>query len=162
MAEPIDKKTLLLRFLDRGMAMVHVDSRQDGVQVPKHLADDGHVALNLSWRFPDAGMVVDDAGVRATLHFAGTPFTTILPWRAVFAVYSHATGEGFAWPEHVPADVAQSMLEKTAERKKPRLSAVRPTPMMELSVVPPEEAQVPEVVPPSVPQASRAHLRLIK
>jgi len=146
MAAPLDKKTLLCKFLERGMAMIHLDARASGVRVPRHLEQDPHVALNLSWRFPSAVMVVDDAGVQATLHFSGTPFTVVAPWSAIFAVYSHASGEGFAWPEDVPADVA--LLSPPRSRAKPQLAAVS------------TEVIVEEVAPR--PPPARGHLRLVK
>ncbi len=71
MAAALDKKSLLNKFLERGMAMIHLDARVPGVRVPRHLATDPHVALNLSWRFPSAGLTIDDTGVHATLHRLG-------------------------------------------------------------------------------------------
>lgn len=152
MNEPADKKGVLLRFLERGMAMVHIDPRRELVVLPDHLLKDAHVCLNLSWRFPDANMTVDEFGVRARLHFGGTPYVTALPWPSIFAISSYVTGEGFAWQGDIPEEVVRSLAEQAAQkRKRPRLSPV-----------PSDDDLPPESPPHHDPPPPRSHLRLVK
>jgi hypothetical protein len=75
-------------------------------------------------------------------------------------VYSHASGEGFAWPEDVPPDVAEEALTRNTPRQKPRLAAVT----VEMPAV--AEASVRRHIgplpDPPRPPAGRGHLRLVK
>src|SRR5262249_3037006 len=98
------KRQILLAYLERGIAMLHLDARRPGVRVPQQYAHDPHLRLNLSYRYQIADLEIDDAGVQATLSFSGRPFQCILPWKAIFGFTSQATGDGQVWPEDLPID----------------------------------------------------------
>lgn len=80
------KREHLADLLDHGKVQVRLDPRRPGVAVPERFADDPVLALNLSWRFPQTNMVLNDRGVAATLRFGGVPFRCQIPWSAIWAV----------------------------------------------------------------------------
>src|SRR6266481_798123 len=73
------KKQTLLQYLQRGVAMVHLDARRPGVVVPPQYARDAHLRLNLSYRYSIPDLEVFDDRIQATLSFGGRPFRCILP-----------------------------------------------------------------------------------
>src|SRR5437764_2014322 len=64
-----DKKHVLLAFLERGVAMVHLDARRPGVSVPAQHAGEAHLRLNLSHRYGIHDFDVSDQRIQATLSF---------------------------------------------------------------------------------------------
>ena len=101
------KKEVLLAFLDKGVAMVHLDARRPGVVVPAAHAQDAHLRLNLSYRYGIHDLEITDERVRATLSFGGRPFRCVLPWTAVFGVTSSVSRDGqVVWlaPADIPVD----------------------------------------------------------
>ena len=106
------KKQTLLAFLQRGVAMLHLDARRPGVVVPPQYAHEAHLRLNLSYRYSIADLIVDDGHVQATLSFGGTPFQCQLPWPAIFGITSHESGDGQVWPEDLPVEVMQTLSER--------------------------------------------------
>jgi stringent starvation protein B len=115
-----EKTQTLLAFLSRGVAMVHLDARQEGVSVPDQFKSDAHLRLNLSYRYGLSDFEVGDEAISATLSFGGRPFYCVLPWDAVFAVTSSGTAEGQVWPEDLPTDAARAFAAAAAEQPKPR------------------------------------------
>jgi stringent starvation protein B len=114
MARVPDKRQTLLYFLERGVAMVHLDARKSGVVVPSQYAQEPHLRLNLSYRYNIPDLVANEHHVQATLSFGGRPFRCLLPWESIFGVTSHA-GEGQVWPEDLPGEV----MEGIATRREP-------------------------------------------
>jgi len=119
-----EKKQILLAFLKRGVAMVHLDARQPEVSVPEQFRTDAHLRLNLSYRYGIPDFEVGDESVTATLSFGGHPFHCVLPWNAVFAVTSSGTGEGQVWPEDLPTEAARGFVQQQQPRPRPQLAAV--------------------------------------
>lgn len=117
------KKQTLLGYLERGVAMLHLDARRPGVIVPPQYAQDPHLRLNLSYRFQIHDLEIDDARVQATLSFGGRPFQCIVPWAAIFGITSQATGDGQVWPEDLPVEVVESA-DEPEQRRRPALAAV--------------------------------------
>lgn len=105
---PASKRDALLALLDRGMVMMHLDARREGVSVPQHLAREAHLRLNLSYRFLLDDLLIDDAGVAATLSFGGQPRHCRVPWLALFAVTRAGTEEGWLWPNDLPPELLQT------------------------------------------------------
>lgn len=118
----LSKRDMLLSFLDRGVAMIHLDARFSGVSVPAQFAQDPHLRLNLSYRYHIPDLEIGGERVQATLSFGGRPFRCVVPWEAIFAVTSSVTGEGQVWPEDMPAEVAQQAEHQKQHR--PSLAAV--------------------------------------
>jgi len=101
-----EKKERLLAALDRGMVMVHLDSRRPGVVVPANLARMAHLHLNLSYNFPGRDLTVDGWGIRSTLSFSGEKFKVSIPWSALFGICSHVSHEEWLFPDDLPAELA--------------------------------------------------------
>lgn len=113
MGRPPDKKQTLLGYLSRGVAMVHLDARRDGVVVPPQYAQEAHLRLNLSYRYAIPDLDISDQRVQATLSFGGRPFRCILPWKSIFGITCQASGDGQVWPEDLPSEV-----KETADRRR--------------------------------------------
>jgi stringent starvation protein B len=103
------KREALLSFLDKGMTMIHLDARREGVIVPKHFVGQQDLRLNLSYRFAGSAMDVGDEKVEATLTFGGAPFRVVIPFSTVYALTSHVTGAGLVFPESLPDDVLAAL-----------------------------------------------------
>ena len=134
------KRDTLESFLAEGMVLVQLDSRLEEVCVPDHLRDDPTLRLNISGRF-GLPLDVDDWGVRATLTFQGDPFECAFPWKAVYILISHVTGEPSLFASDVPPEYVSEALGHLKN------SAIMP-------------AKAPEIEPSEEPP--RAHLRLVE
>jgi stringent starvation protein B len=106
------KKKTLQQYLSRGVAMIHLDARRDGVRVPERFKEDAHLRLNLSYRYSIPDFDLDEERVQATLSFGGVPFQCIVPWQAIFGITSHSTGDGQVWPEDLPTEVVRTLAER--------------------------------------------------
>ena len=149
-----NKKQVLLAFLERGVAMIHLDARRPGVQVPLQHREEAHLRLNLCYRYRIPDFDIADAGVQATLSFGGHPFLCVLPWESIFGITSQANGDGQVWPEDLPVEVSAAPAQEAAkESQRPTLTAV--------------ESDGPTAAPPgpsAKPQEGgpRGHLRLVR
>jgi hypothetical protein len=111
-AQPPSKKEVMLALLERAEARVHLDARRDGVSLPERLLGDGHVRLNYGYHFapPIPDLLVDDDGIHATLSFDRRPFTTFVPWSAIYLI-ADFDGNGAVWQDDIPADLLDQMGE---------------------------------------------------
>jgi len=113
-----DKCGVFDRALKIGRALVGFDPARSGVKIPDHLRASLFVtfeyALNCPIPIPD--LAATDAGISATLSFAGVPQHTYVPW---FAVFSIQTEDGRGRVDDVEAwgdAVSDAMLNKMAAR----------------------------------------------
>jgi stringent starvation protein B len=125
MARAPDKRQTLLHFLERGVTMVHLDARKEGVIVPPQYAQEPHLRLNLSYKYNIPDFDMSDRRIQATLSFSGSPFRCLLPWSSIFGITSHA-GEGQVWPEDLPGEV----MEGIATRRDPKAPAASTKPSL--------------------------------
>ncbi|MFT5430514.1 MAG: stringent starvation protein B [Myxococcota bacterium] len=110
-----DKKTVFSDMLEAGMVMLHLDARRIGVEVPPALSVDHHLRLNFSYRFHLEHFEVTKNGIEASLSFSGVPHACEVPWSAVFAMTSHASGEWRIWAEDLPDEVVERAAALTAD-----------------------------------------------
>jgi len=104
--EEPDKRTELLRLLDDGLVMVHLDPRTEGVEVPAHLTADPVLRLNLAYGFNLPSLEIDEEGVYAVLSFGGRDFGCWLPWSSIFAItLPDQEHQGCLWPEDLPDEL---------------------------------------------------------
>ena len=139
------KRELLLSYLERGVAMIHLDARREGVSVPEQFASESHLRLNVSYRFGIHDFEVGEERVVATLSFGGRPFKCVVPWTAIFAMTSQSTGDGQVWPEDIPPEV----LAEAQRQERPALKAV-------------ENETPPDDEPPKPSPAKKPNLRLVR
>lgn len=95
------KRELVEALLDKGMTLVALDGRYEGVDLPEHLRGDPQVRLNLSYRF-GLPIEVGEEGVRATLTFGGVPHDCKLPWKSIYLAHSHVSQEQYLFLADVP------------------------------------------------------------
>ncbi len=91
-----EKRNTLTEYLRRGVTLLLIDSRQQGVDVPDaHRASD--LKLNVSWKFgPVARLVINTWGVTCVLSFQGVNCPVALPWASIYAMRS-SDGHVAAW-----------------------------------------------------------------
>lgn len=120
---PPPKKDVARALLLRGSVFVYLDPRRDDVAVPAWLADQPQLVLQvgLDLPIPIPDLRVDDAGVYGTLSFNRAPFTVVVPWEAVFALWGD-DGMGMVWAEDMPPEIAAEVEQavKRGEDPKPK------------------------------------------
>ena len=85
-------KRALVEALARGGAVqVHVDTREFGVDVPKHLQGQADVAVKVSHRFDSGALIVGVEYLAQRLTFAGVAHHVRIPWGAVRAVRTRSS-----------------------------------------------------------------------
>ena len=116
------KRDTMLQLLDRGLVMVHLDPRVDGVEVPDYLSQDPTLRLNIAYGFNLPALEIDMEGIYAVLSFGGVNHGCTIPWASVFAITmpddQHA---GRLWPSSLPAELAEAAeaLVEAAEEPPP-------------------------------------------
>ncbi len=100
------KREVVVKLLEDGPVLVHLDARRGGVDVPDQHKSEPKLVLRLGHGLtpPIPDLDIDDTGIHATLTFRGKPFPCRIPWAAVYAVVAE-DGRGLVWPEHVPPEV---------------------------------------------------------
>ncbi len=99
------KKNIFLGFMRTSSAYLQIDARAEGVQLPDYLMGERSVVLQLGYNMsvPILDLVVDDAGIRATLSFRRQPFACVVPWRAIYGISDGK--ERAVFPEDAPPDL---------------------------------------------------------
>lgn len=87
------KLRVFRRMIDKGMVMVTLDTRFEGVEVPPKFQGLPELRLNFSHMFHIDDFDYDPSGVRASLSFDGTRYFCDVPWEAVFMLYGHESGD---------------------------------------------------------------------
>jgi len=106
---PNEKRDALLRILDTGVAMVHLDARLPGVAVPAQYAGDYHLRLKFSWKYRIHDLDIGAEKVVGSLSFSGRSFRVELPWAAIFAITSESRREmSEHWLKDVPTELVQA------------------------------------------------------
>ncbi|MEZ4358723.1 MAG: hypothetical protein R3B48_00970 [Kofleriaceae bacterium] len=102
-----DKRKAVESLLERGSILVHVDSRNEAVDVPARLRGNPRLVLRFGYGLTPAivDLAVQDQGIQGTLTFGGVPYCCMVPWSAMYAVMVEGEQRGTVWPEDVPEDV---------------------------------------------------------
>lgn len=102
------KKEVGLALLERSSVYVHLDPRQDAVEVPAMFKKQPQLVLQVGMNMPVPipDLRFDDEGMSCTLSFNRAPFFCVVPWASVFAMVGE-DGRGMVWPDDVPAEVAR-------------------------------------------------------
>ncbi|MEC9070749.1 MAG: hypothetical protein VX938_00160 [Myxococcota bacterium] len=163
-----EKRETFLDLLDRGVVMLHIDARRDGVVVPGYLKGDPALRLNIAYGFNLPSLEIDDEGVYAVLSFRGANAGCNIPWEAVYAM-TLPGGEddgSVVWPSDVPTDLGVAATPLETEPEVPALSLVESAHEAVDEHDPSEsgaEAGEPEPLREENPDPpKRPHLRLVK
>jgi hypothetical protein len=146
---PPTKREVMLALLERAEARVHLDARRPGVELPARFLGQAHLRLDYGYGFtpPIPDLVIDEAGIHATLSFNRIPFATFVPWSAIYLI-ADFDGNGAVWQEDIPSDLK---MEQDAGGSPPSAK--------------PETAPN-ETEPPSSPEPGKkprpSHLKLVK
>lgn len=100
------KKDVMLELLKDAWVYVVLDPRKEGVILPDHLRSQPRLVLQYGYNMPMPihDLTIDDEGIKATLSFQRTPYATLIPWSAVFAMHD-GEKRGLVWEEDVPKDM---------------------------------------------------------
>lgn len=97
-----NKKQTIQDFLAHGKSVISVNSRVDGVKLPKHLMDKIQVKLSLSLKFPNP-IDFNKKGIETKLSFAGKPHKVVLPYDSIYGISDFNDFEkSFFWEEETP------------------------------------------------------------
>lgn len=161
-ATPPHKEDVVLKLLEEGDAMICLDARCPGVQVPKAHAHNPNLRLILNLNFPHP-IEITTAGIAVNLAFGGRRFACYVPMQALWAVFNPQTMQGMMWPDSMPPEVLAevSAQQEGNDKKAPRS-------------VPTGRAERPKVIAGKgkraasgtssdhPPEQKRGHLRVIK
>jgi stringent starvation protein B len=113
-----NKYDFLLYLLEEGDAMVCLDARCSGVEVPASHKDNSSLNLvfNLNFKRP---VEITEEGIFATLAFNGRPYQCVLPFTAVWAIYDPKMKNGQVWEENIPADMNLADQAMVVQPEKP-------------------------------------------
>lgn len=125
------KHDYLAELLSQGKVQIRLDPRRPGVVVPEQFAHDPVLALNLSWRFPNTDMVLNERGVAATLRFGGIPFRCRLPWHSIWGIAIPGSDWLQVWTYDLPVELGGPPRPEDEEAVfvepgRPRLSVLKP------------------------------------
>jgi len=113
------KRKQFLAYMERGVVMIHLDPRVNGVDVPPHFRGDAVLRLNIAYGFNLPALTMGDDGIYAILSFNRQDYACTIPWHAIFGMtLPHDDQEGVIWPEAVPPELA-SLAQAAADAPAP-------------------------------------------
>lgn len=114
------KQDVARALLLSGSMFIHLDPRVEGVMVPKWLKRQPQLVLQLGldMAIPIPDLRVDEHGVYGTLSFNRAPFTVVVPWDAVFALWGD-DGMGMVWAEDMPPEIAAEVEQAVKRGEEP-------------------------------------------
>ena len=151
-----NKYDFLIHLLSEGDAMVCLDARFSGVDVPGTHKGDSALSLvfNLNFKRP---FDVQEDGIYATLAFGGRPHKCVIPFEAIWAIHDPESKKGQVWEESFPKDL-QLKVEANAEQGGPVLSSP-PIDIKKTGVSPLKRSKQEKS---GRPKKDRSHLTVIK
>lgn len=103
------KKDLLLEMLSESMVMLHLDATHPEVEVPSYLKEDTQLRLNISYRFANVNLEVDDQYVYAALSFQQSPFRCKIPLESIWGATQHSTQDFRLFPDNIPPELREQL-----------------------------------------------------
>ncbi|TNE50050.1 MAG: hypothetical protein EP343_10045 [Deltaproteobacteria bacterium] len=107
-AQP-EKKEALLEMLSNSMVMLHLDATHPEAEVPAHFREDSQLRLNVSYRFANVNLDVDDHYIYAVLSFNQTPFSCKIPLESIWGATQHSTQEFRLFPDNIPTELREQL-----------------------------------------------------
>jgi stringent starvation protein B len=105
----LQKCRVFEQLIEMGPVLVHLDPRRNTI-VPDPYASRAMLTLRFGRNLspPVIGMGWDDEDLGATLTFGGEQHIVVVPWEAMFALTSEATGQTATWIADVPEEFRTS------------------------------------------------------
>ena len=152
-----EKQQILLELLKDAWVYVNLDPRRDGVLLPDFLRQEPRVVLQYGYNMPVpiADLTIDEEGIKATLSFRRQPYSTLVPWSAIFA-FSDGEERHFVWEADVPPDLERAPAGPRPQGTGPTAVPPAATPAPQAK---PEPAPGPGQKPGKRPRPS--HLKLV-
>jgi len=100
-------------------ALIHLDTRKPGVQIPEQFAAQFALTLKLSYAF-QGETTRDEKEIRAYLKFDGEYELCVIPWDSVWGMTSEA-GEQRIWPSELPKELALELVKERWQALKSKL-----------------------------------------
>ena len=97
-------------LLEQDHVLLHIDSRQEDVIVPKNLANNPALTLKVSRLF-QGEMTFDNQSVVAYLKFHGEYFRCEVPWTKIWGM-SSAAGEQKIWQADLPKELILNLAKQ--------------------------------------------------
>ena len=112
------KAIVFQELMQRGRVVMHLDSRAQGVILPKDCLNRPHVALIFGHNLPVPieDLYIDYQRWSCILSFNRTPFHCSAPWEAVFTL-TNELGGGRSWPHDIPPEVLAEIEQQIAAEK---------------------------------------------
>lgn len=114
---PEVKQAVFAEVLEDGVAALHIDARQPGVEVPTSLRGRSWLVLNYSYRYNIDDFRFDDTAVFASLSFSGARYPCRVPWEAVFAISDVRREKARVWATDVPLELRSMMMADSADKE---------------------------------------------
>ena len=106
------KRKKLLELLDRGLVMLHLDPRAEGVVVPPQFTGQAALRLNIAYGFNLPALDIGPDGVYAVLSFNRQNFGCTIPWHAIFgASLPQDSHDGVIWPSSLPPELDEPAMQ---------------------------------------------------
>jgi len=127
------KKEVITNYLDSyPSVLIQFDARCVGVSVPPQMSNDHRLVFRLGYGLtpPILDLFTDNGGISVTLHFAGRPFSCVIPWGAVYRVSAENLPDFYFWEDSMPTKIMDTPVpepvdsEDTAVLKIPHLKLV--------------------------------------
>lgn len=152
-----EKRQILLELLQDAWVYVNLDPRREGVLLPDFLRQEPRVVLQYGYNMPVpiADLTIDEEGIKATLSFRRQPYSTLVPWSAIFAL-SDGKDRHFVWEADVPPDLERAPAGPRPQGTGPAAVPPAATPAPQAK---PEPAPGPGQKPGKRPRPS--HLKLV-
>lgn len=106
------KRTRIEDELKKGKLLVHLDPRDETVDVPPHLKEQPTLGLNFSHQFPFANTTVGPLSISASLSFGGERYLCVVPFRSIFCITQTSTHHQEWFAESLPHEL-QSWLNSS-------------------------------------------------
>ncbi len=106
-------------FMAGDHALVHLDTRKPGVQVPESISGNYALTLKMSYLF-QGETKADENGITVYLKFSGNYSECNIPWEAVWGL-SSADGVQITWPEDLPKELVLQLAKEQLSKLKQKL-----------------------------------------
>lgn len=102
-----EKRQVFEEWMKGDHVLLHIDGRNENVELPSHLKDNSAVTLKLSYNF-QGETKHDNEAITSFLRFSGQYVECVVPWDAIWGITA-SNSENRVWPEDTPREVVLQM-----------------------------------------------------